>query len=150
MRTNLDVDERAVFLAMPPDPIFVRQASGTRNALQKCWHILDGTDVLDTQRQKLFPRVSVILDRRRVDVDNCQAFEIVDPDRILIAFTEGPVPFFGNAQSPLGLLELGNIARQCVDQSLLCEWGRTPREPLIGTILAAIAVLERNGVHASP
>src|SRR5260370_36582777 len=142
MRTNLDVDERAVFLAMPPDPIFVRQASGTRNALQKCWHILDGTDVLDTQRQKLFPRVSVILDRRRVDVDNCQAFEIVDPDRMRIAFKEEMVAFLRQAQGLPGLLELGNIARHCVDQSLLCEWGRTPREPFIGTILAAVALLE--------
>src|SRR5205807_3065757 len=142
MRTNLDVDERAVFLAMSPDSIFVRRRSRTRNALQKCWHVLEGTDVLDSQGQKLLSRVSVILDRRSVNVDNCQAFEIVDPYRMRIAFKEQMVAFLRQAQGLFGLLELGNIARHCVDQSLLSEWGRTPREPFIGTILRAVAVLE--------
>src|SRR6266481_5625173 len=111
MRTNLDVNERAVFLAMPPDSIFVRRRPRTRNALQKGWHILEGTDVLDGQRQKLFPRVSVILDRRGVNVDNGQGFEIVDPDRMRIAFKEEMIEFLRQAQSLFGLLELGNIAR---------------------------------------
>src|SRR6266851_5463922 len=124
MRTNLDVNERAVFLAMPPDSIFVRRRPRTRNALQKGWHILEGTDVLDGQ-----------------------GFEIVDPDRMRIAFKEEMIEFLRQAQSLFGLLELGNIARHCIDQSLLCERRCTPGEPFIGTIFAPVAVLEGNAVH---
>jgi len=68
--------------------------------------------------RKLFPRVSVILDRRGVNVDNGQGFEIVDPDRMRIAFKEEMIEFLRQAQSLFGLLELGNIARHCIDSIL--------------------------------
>src|SRR5438477_4008965 len=99
-QADLHVDDRAVLLAMPPFPPPPCQArthgilerSGSRDALERA-------DVENRHREKLVPRMPVVLDRRVVDGEKPERLRIEDPHRVGVGLEQQAVLLLGESRS---------------------------------------------------
>jgi hypothetical protein len=116
---DLDIDQRAVLLAVPPRPRHRRARAAARLQVgEQRIDVLARADVADRHGQELVARVAVVAHRRLVDGQEAQALRVVDPHRQRVGLEQQPVALLRVGQrleQPRGLDRGGGAACQFGD-----------------------------------
>ena len=83
---------------MPPFARAVGSIVKPGYGIEQSQGVFWGTNLSDRHRQKLFPGISVALNRRTVHCQECETLQIVDPQRRRIAVKKQAVALFRFAQ----------------------------------------------------
>ena len=84
MRGDVDLDRPPVFQDVTPRHRAVVQRGGDRDLVEKRPDVVGGTDLGDAHRQELVARVAVVLDRRRVHLEEAKVVQVEDPHRLRV------------------------------------------------------------------
>ena len=96
---NLDVDQGAVLLAMPPVPRCCSPRVLLRHVLQQAGNVFLRPYLRNRLSQKLLPAESVLPDRRLIHGDKAQRLAIENPHRKRVALKQQPVLLVRLAQN---------------------------------------------------
>ena len=113
---DLDIHERPVLTAVLPHAGKSDSAGRTVHRklvqiLDHCRHFLRRPDVRECHRQKLLPRIAVMLFRGFIDFEERECFMVEHQHRGGVAVENQAVPPFTLAQSRFRLLALSDVAR---------------------------------------